>query len=216
MVYFSRTRTLSRITIIICKIFAIIALVGAGAGVILGIILKSFTMFLIISLSCLGAAGIMYVTIIFMKWLMKDYEEVDLALHALNTMAKSAVKKNEEMVVVMEHVEQPKQVEPAPQEVPVEEKLEVNKEEPKVESANQKAPEVVVLKRTSLPGLRKGMLVQITKDFSDYGFNFKKGMTGTIDSEDNGNGIVSVHMTDKIKGFFRMSIENIEPVPEKK
>ncbi|MCR5184925.1 MAG: hypothetical protein K6C32_02465 [Bacilli bacterium] len=84
----------------------------------------------------------------------------------------------------------------------------INENPPKETPKNVTIPKVETPKKQT--PIEKGQKFRIVKDFTDYGLQFKKGMVGTLESEPDKEGLVSVHMTDKIKGFFKLPLDCIE------
>ena len=213
---FPRVRLLNHITMIVLRVLAIIALVvGLLAGILVAIATKSFLFFAIFFFSCALLALILFLVIRLLKWLEKDYEELDSEIRELKKIPEIIKKDNEKMTFVIEHVDtavsKGKQViEKTPENEP---QPESQPDEPHPEEPKEDKPvEVVVLSKSSIKLIEKGAPIQITKDFEDYGFSFKKGMKGIADSSPDKDGIVSVRMTDKIKGFFRISVDCIETI----
>ena len=159
--------------------------------------------------------------IVFYRYLMSDFVELDQQIYAIRAATKK-LKADKETIFdgefIQKEVNEEKPVEVAPT-VKKEAKAEPIKEQVtnNVNKATQvKDDETIITleKRENL--FIKGNIVVIKEDFTDYGLHFQKGMRGVIEKEPDENGIISVHMIDRVKGFFRFSIDQLEPFKEKK
>ena len=197
---FPRLRFLIKIELIIFKICLVLSLVaGLVLGIVFATISKQAFMFFILFGSGIAAAATFFLAIKFTQWLCKDFDELDSTIAILRAGVHKLKKQNEEKAEAIINTETQNEV------VGVEISENNEQGQPVNEIAIDQQPQ-----KANSTTFKPGDIFVLNRDFTDYGFNFKKGMQGIFQEEIESNNTVSVHMTSEIKGFFRFPKEYLD------
>ncbi|MCR4879794.1 MAG: hypothetical protein K5906_02425 [Bacilli bacterium] len=229
---FSRTRLLIKISIIGSQLGFILSLVLSAISLVLGIILaaviQDFSL-LIVFVGTIFLAAYDLVYVLFMHWICKDFVELDNDVKSLENRCYGLERRIDELTkrditAVITEIDPPKEEAAPVVESPVKEdnkqpiENKVEEQQPK-DPVTPKAPKVSkVVHIEQVEVLKPGDPIILNRDFSDYGFEFKKGMKGIFQTEIESTGMASVRMTSGVKGFFRFPKEYLakDPKPKKK
>lgn len=214
---FRRRAILVKIALVALIVFMV--LIGVGGlvgGIVVGAILKSFLFFLIIFGSAAITVVILFLARLLIVWVEKDYQELDEDLSLMNakiSRLQGMLKQHESSEHKEILKETPKQTSTPVKKEEIKTVESVNSNKPKIISEIKETPKAPVKEVKTPP--EKGLTFVFLEDYSDYGFEFKKGMKCIVDDVFEEH--YSIRMIDKkIKGMFRIPKKHLGPAPVEK
>lgn len=235
---FYKFRLIFRIGVIACRVLMVVyPLVGLILSIIYTVQWESGLPFAFCLPSGVGAGAISFLMAKFLEWMLTDFDDLDQKLAILakededilermrKTMAvnmevtKAAIKENAKQSESTEsdNIEEIESTELLDEKVVEQLADDLSKKPVVAKESNEDEKDdslVVVIKDSN--ALIIGDQIVLAEDFSDYGFEFKKGMKGILQDLSTDGKTVSVRMTDKIKGHFRFDSKLIKKPEVKK